>query len=98
MFSSVTSAHFLLQARKFFREHSNLRPRFAKLITDIQNDPFAPHLMLHPLHGRLDGCHAVRLTYGYRLTLTIAISEKEIVLLDVGSHDTVCPLAGTGTC
>ena len=42
-----------------------------------------------PLKGRLEGCHAVRLTYSYRVTLTFAIREKEIVLLDIGSHDEV---------
>ena len=89
MFAIVTPDSFLRQARKFFREHPDLKPRFTKLITDLQNDPFAPHLKMHPLKGRLSGCHAVRLTYSYRVTLTIAISEKEIVLLDIGSHDDV---------
>ena len=89
MFSIVTPERFLRQARKLFREHPDLKSRFARLITDLQNDPFAPHLKLHPLQGRLAGCHAIRLTYSYRITLTIAISEKEIVLLDIGSHDEV---------
>ena len=89
MFRIVTPERFLRQARKFFRERPELKPRFARLITGLQNDPFAPHLKLHPLQGRLEGCHAVRLTCGYRVTLTLAISEKEIVLLDIGSHDEV---------
>jgi len=89
MFSIVTPAGFLRQARKFFGVHPDLKPRFARLITELQEDPFAPQLKLHPLKGRLDGCHAVRLTYSYRVTLTLAISEKEIVLLDIGSHDEV---------
>jgi hypothetical protein len=31
----------------------------------------------------------VRLTYSYRVTLTLLITEQEIVLLDIGSHDEV---------
>jgi len=77
------------QARRFFKAHPDLKPRFTRLIIDIQNDPFAPHLKMHPLKGKLLGCYAVSLTYSYRVTLTLAILEKEIVLLDIGSHDDV---------
>jgi len=63
------------------------QPRFAKLLADLQRDPFQPHLELHPLIGKLADCHAVRLTYSYRITLTLFITEQEIVLLDISSHD-----------
>jgi mRNA-degrading endonuclease YafQ of YafQ-DinJ toxin-antitoxin module len=32
---------------------------------------------------------AVSLTYSYRITLTLQITENEILLLDIGSHDEV---------
>ena len=32
---------------------------------------------------------AVSLTYVYRITLTLRITKKEIILLDIGSHDEV---------
>ena len=89
MFSIVTPERFLRQARRFFKDHPDLKPRFANLVNDLQNDPFSPHLKLHPLKGRLQGCYAVSLTYSFRVTLTLAILEKEIVLLDIGSHDEV---------
>jgi mRNA-degrading endonuclease YafQ of YafQ-DinJ toxin-antitoxin module len=41
------------------------------------------------LSGKLAGCYAVSLTYSYRITLTLMVSEKEIILLDIGSHDEV---------
>jgi addiction module RelE/StbE family toxin len=85
----VTPEQFLRQARKFFKRHPDLKPRFSLVISDLQQDPFAPHLELHPLKGRLEGCYAVRLTYSLRITLTIAMLEKEIILLDIGSHDEV---------
>lgn len=89
MFTLTTPRQFLRQARKFFKKHPDLKPRFAKLLADLQNDPFQPHLELHPLTGKLIGCHAVRLPYSYRVTLTLFITEQEIVLLDIGSHDEV---------
>jgi mRNA-degrading endonuclease YafQ of YafQ-DinJ toxin-antitoxin module len=50
-----------------------------------------PHLHLHPLRGRLEGLHAVSLTHRYRLTVTVQITEWEIVLIDIGTHDEVYP-------
>lgn len=57
---------------------------------ELQNGPFQPHLGLHSLTDKLAGCHAVRLTYINRLTLTLFITEREIVLLDIVSYDEVC--------
>ncbi len=89
MYSIVAPKQFLRQARKFFKRHPDLKPRFAKLLRDLQSDPFQPKLELHPLSGKLAGCHAVSLTREYRVTLTLLITAKEIVLLDIGSHDGV---------
>ncbi|MEI8172226.1 MAG: type II toxin-antitoxin system mRNA interferase toxin, RelE/StbE family [Deltaproteobacteria bacterium] len=89
MFSIVTPRQFLRQARKFFKKHSDLKTRFAEVLRNLQEDPFQSSLELHPLCGKLDGCHAISLTYSYRITLTILITEKEIILLDIGSHDDV---------
>jgi mRNA-degrading endonuclease YafQ of YafQ-DinJ toxin-antitoxin module len=89
MYTIVTPEQFLRQARRFFRKHPDLKPRFAKLVADMQADPFQPHLKLHPLSGKLSGCHAVSLTWHYCITLTLLVTEQEIILLDIGSHDDV---------
>jgi addiction module RelE/StbE family toxin len=89
MYTIATPEQFLRQARRFFKNHPDLKPRFAKVISQLQADPFQPALALHPLSGKLSGCHAVRLTYSYRITLTLLITETEIILLDIGSHDEV---------
>jgi len=89
VFTVTTSEQFLRQARKFFKQHPDLKLRFAAIFEALQEDPFQPSLGLHQLSGKLAKCHAVRLTYAYRITLTLLISEGEIVLLDIGSHDEV---------
>ena len=89
MYAIVTPLQFLRQARKFFKKHPDLRPCFADVLGDLQKDPFQQHLELHALSGKLAGCYAVSLTYSYRITLTLMVSEKEIILLDIGSHDEV---------
>lgn len=89
MYIVTTPQQFLRQARKFFKKHPDLKPRFAEIVTELQLDPFQPALKLHPLGGKLTGCQAVSLTYSYRITLTLLVTEKEIILLDIGSHDEV---------
>jgi mRNA-degrading endonuclease YafQ of YafQ-DinJ toxin-antitoxin module len=89
VFSVTTSATFLRQARRFLRKHPDLKPCFAATFSALQQDPFQPGLGLHQLTGKLSGCHAVKLTYSYRITLTLLMTEKEIILLDIGSHDEV---------
>ena len=89
MYLIVSPEQFLRQARKFFKKHPELKERFRKILHDLQQDPFHPHLALHSLSGKLSGLHAVSLTYSYRITLTLLITKEEIILLDIGVHDDV---------
>lgn len=89
MFSLVWTAAFTRAAEDFVRRHPDLHGRLATVLRDLERDPYQPHLRHHPLRGKLKGVRAVRLTDAYRITLTVAISEKEIVLLDIGTHDEV---------
>ncbi len=89
MFTIVATQHFLRRARKFLQKHPELRERFAQIIDDVKQDPFAPHLAYHHLCGKLKGVQAISITDSYRITLTVVISDQEIILLDVGSHDEV---------
>ena len=89
MYSIITPKQFLRQAHKFFKKHPHLKSRFAKIVDDLCSDSFQPHLELYPLGGKLKGCHAVSLTDNYHITLTLMLTDKEIILLDIGSHDEV---------
>lgn len=89
MYSLVWTAHFTRTARKFSKRHPELRKKVADILRDLEKDPFQPHLEYHKLGGRMEGKQAVSITDDYRITLTIVISEKEILLLDIGSHDEV---------
>lgn len=89
MYELVWSARFIRSAERFAKFHPDLRARLASVLRDLEQDPFQPHLKLHNLSGKLKGIQAVSLTYDYRITLTVMVTEKEIILLDVGSHDEV---------
>ncbi len=89
MFTIVTTAYFLRRARKFLQKHPELQARFTQVVNDLHLDPFAASLAYHHLGGKHEGLQAVSLTGSYRITLTVVFTEKEIILLDIGSHDEV---------
>lgn len=89
MYVLLTTGHFDRRVVKFTRAHPELKKPLAKVLKNLEADPFMLSLRLHPLSGELEGLHAVSLTYVYRITLTLRITKKEIVLLDIGSHDEV---------
>lgn len=88
-YALYASDHFLRQARKFFRKHPDLEVRFARIVTQLKEDPFHPALKLHALSGDMEGTHAISLTHSYRITLALKITEKETILLDIGDHEEV---------
>lgn len=77
------------QARRFLKQHPDLRGLFEEVVTLLASDPFDPRLRLHALSGKLDGLQAVRINYKYRVVLILRIHGKAILLLDIGGHDAV---------
>ena len=89
MYKLIWSAGFTRRAEQFLKQHPELKRKLAQTLRDLEKDPFQPRLRYHLLTGKLKGTQAVRRNERYRITLTILITEKEIVLLDIGSHDQV---------
>ncbi len=89
MYRLTWTSHFTRVAKRFSKRHPELRGQLVRVLRDLERDPTQPHLRLHPLRGKLSGLHAVSITYSFRITLTLKIAEREIVLLDIGSHDDV---------
>ena len=80
---------FKKTAKKFFRKHRNLINKFETVTSQLNINPFHSSLKTHKLKGNLNGKYACSLTYEYRIVLTIEIIDKEIYLIDIGTHDEV---------
>jgi addiction module RelE/StbE family toxin len=89
MYTLVWTAYFTRAARKFVGRHPDLKKRLAEVLRDLEKNPLHPRLHYHKLSGKLEGIQAVSLAGKYRLTLKIVITDKEVILLDIGSHDEV---------
>ena len=53
----------------------------------LELNPNHPFLRLHELKGKLNGKYSVLITMSYRTIVTFAVTERGIVLLEIGSHD-----------
>ena len=88
-FTLVWTATFTRTAKKFLKKHRDLTDTFSHIIHKLEMNPYDPELKLHALTGNLQGKHAVSLTYSYRIVLRLVLTDSEIFLLDVGTHDEV---------
>lgn len=89
MYTLVWTAHFTRAAEKFKKCHPELKKKVAGILRDLEKNPFQPHLRYHRLGGKHKGMQAISITDSYRITITIIITEKEILLIDIGPHNEV---------
>ena len=80
---------FVRTARRFVKRNPQLAPALAATLEQLADDPRHPRLRLHRLRGQLDGLWAARVTYRIRVVLILDEDQREITLLDVGTHDEV---------
>jgi mRNA-degrading endonuclease YafQ of YafQ-DinJ toxin-antitoxin module len=80
---------FEKRAKKFFRKHRELIDRFGLVTSKLSADPFDKSLKTHKLSGALSDKYACNLNYEYRIILIIEIINKDVYLIDIGTHDEV---------
>lgn len=78
---------YLKKERKFLSKHPELIDRYKKILRLLELNPNHPSLRLHKLKGKLADKYSVSITMSYRVILAFAVTEKGIVLIDVGSHE-----------
>lgn len=89
LFTLEWTPAFAKSAARYLKRHPEMTGRFESALAALERDPNDPKLRLHALQGRLAGCHAIRISYGDRVVVSLMLCEKRIVLLDAGSHDDV---------
>lgn len=85
----VFTEQYTRRAARFLKRHPDLEVMYSKALRLLEANPHHPSLRLHPLKGKLDGLHSVSINMSFRITLEMIITDKEIILINVGSHDEV---------
>lgn len=80
---------YVRRARKFLKQHPEIRGQYQKTLELLEVDPAHPSLRLHRLKGRLSDLYSVSINLSYRITLEFVIQEEAILLVNVGAHDQV---------
>jgi addiction module RelE/StbE family toxin len=75
--------------RKFIKKHPEVLSQYEKTIRLLEINPHHPSLRLHQLYGKLLDLHSVSINISYRITLELIFTEKEIIPVEIGSHDEV---------
>ena len=74
---------------QFVKRHPDALGQYTKTLELLEANPPHPSLRLHALKGRLEGLSSVSINMKYRITLEMIVTEKEIILINVGDHDQV---------
>ena len=88
-YSLIFTDSYKKRARRFAKQHPELKEQYRKTLLLLAQNPCHPSLRLHPLKGKLTALNSVSINLSYRITLEMIIIEKEIILVNVGSHDEV---------
>ena len=78
---------YIKRARAFIGKHPDLIGQYEKTLKLLELNPNHPSLRLHPLKGKLKGLHSVSINVSYRITIEFVLTEQEIVLVNIGSHN-----------
>lgn len=88
-FKLIYTNSYIKRASKFVKRHPELLSQYEKTLKILEFDPNHHSLRLHPLKGKLTDLYSVSINISYRITLEFFITEKEIILVNVGHHDEV---------
>ncbi len=89
MYELIFTDSYRKKERRFIKKHPDLKDRYKKTLALLMDDPHHPSLRLHKLQGKLGQYYSVSISMSYRIILDLIITDKEIILLDIGSHDEV---------
>ncbi|MBI5325317.1 MAG: type II toxin-antitoxin system YafQ family toxin [Ignavibacteriae bacterium] len=87
MYKIVFTESYDKRARRFLKQHPDLRKQYEKTLELLESNPFHPSLKLHPLKGRLRELHSVYINLVYRIVIEFIIQDDKIIPIDIGSHD-----------
>ena len=77
------------RSAKFLKRHPDVETQYVKTLELLELNPHHPSLRLHRLSGKLEGLQSISINLKYRVTIEIIITERDIVLINVGDHDAV---------
>lgn len=89
MFSAIYTSSYETKARKFLGKHPELKNQYIKTLTLLELNPFHPSLRLHKVNLGGREVYSISINISYKITIDFYINDEEIILLNIGDHDSV---------
>lgn len=89
MIELVWDAGFKRSYKKRIAHDARLKKKFWDAMERFTTDPFEGPLKTHKLTGKLNDCWAFSVDQDCRVVFMFIKGEKQVLLLDIGSHDEV---------
>lgn len=77
------------RAVRLLKRHPQVREHYRETLMLLMANLHPPSLRLHALGGKPERLHSVSINLSYRITLELAIHDRQIVPINVGDHDAV---------
>jgi mRNA-degrading endonuclease YafQ of YafQ-DinJ toxin-antitoxin module len=85
----IRTDEYLKKLKKFIKSHPDILDKYIKTIELLEINPYHPSLRLHKLQGKLRVYYSVSINMKYRVVIDFIIKDKEIIPIDIGTHDAV---------
>lgn len=89
MYRLIFSESYEEKARRFLKKHPEVKNQYAKCLTLLELNPYHPSLRLHPFTTSRFSGYSVSINLSYRISMEFFVSEKEVILVNVGDHQDV---------
>ena len=93
MTNLVVTSSFKRAYKRTIKKRPDLKTQLETTLKLLATDPYHTSLRTHKLKGKLSGAWACSVESDYRIVFNFGTSDntgnKEIVLIDIGTHDEV---------
>jgi mRNA-degrading endonuclease YafQ of YafQ-DinJ toxin-antitoxin module len=89
VYKLIFTESYVKRAKTFAKKHPEILNQYKKTLKLLEINPLHPSLRLHKLEGKLSDYYSVSINMIYRITIDFIIKEKEIIPINVGTHDEI---------
>jgi toxin HigB-1 len=89
MYSIIYTSSYEAKAKKFLQKHPELKNQYIKTLKLLELNPYHPSLRFHKVNINGREVYSISINISYRITIDFYVEKEEIVLINIGDHDTV---------
>ena len=89
MFKILYSHSYEEKVKRFLKKHPELIKQYKKTLELLELNPYHPSLRLHQFKTSSFQGFSVSINLSYRISLEFLITEKEVLLINIGDHQEI---------